>query len=164
MTAIKSHSSCQLLENNMSFTLCSIHILFISNEFHKFWMSFDFRSRCTKNEQIWAKTQADRPLLGRPAWHLHRQGPGFEPVAMWHNQEALSRGLSLDSIGNTERPQHSSKDSQGSPRAQRLQEPTSLENVQEQSKASAKLEAEMGQREASRPPSNCNNGANPTVN
>jgi len=45
----------------MSFTLCSIHILFISNEFYKFWMSFDFRSRCTKNGQIWAKTQPNRP-------------------------------------------------------------------------------------------------------
>ena len=54
-------SGSGLLGNNMSFTLCSIHILFISNEFHEFWMSFDFRSRCTKNEQIWAKTQADRP-------------------------------------------------------------------------------------------------------
>ena len=70
LTAIISHFDRQLLGNKMSFTLCSIHILLISNKFHKFWMSFDFRSRCTKNEQIWAKTQADRPLLGRPAWHL----------------------------------------------------------------------------------------------
>ena len=53
----------------MSFTPCSNHILFISNEFHKFWMSFDFRNKCTKIEQNWAKTQADRPRLGRPAWH-----------------------------------------------------------------------------------------------
>ena len=59
--AIISHSDRQLLGNKLSFTLCSIHILFNSNEFHKFWMSFDFRSKCTKNEQIWVKTQADRP-------------------------------------------------------------------------------------------------------
>jgi hypothetical protein len=52
----------------MSFTLCSIHIFFISNEFYKFWMSFDFRSRCTKNGQIWAKTQRPTSLsqAGRP--------------------------------------------------------------------------------------------------
>ena len=67
LTAIKSHSSRQLLGNNMSFTLCSIHILFIPNEFHEFWMSFDFRNKCTKNGQNWARSQAERPLLGRPA-------------------------------------------------------------------------------------------------
>ena len=70
LTALISHSSRQLLENNMSFTLCSTHILFISNLFHKFWMSFDFRNKCTKNGHKWAKTQAGRPLLGRPTWHL----------------------------------------------------------------------------------------------
>jgi len=61
LTAIISYFDRQLLGNKMSFTLCSIHILFISNEFYKFWMSFDFRSRCTKNGQIWAKTQPNRP-------------------------------------------------------------------------------------------------------
>ena len=152
MTAINSHSSRQLLGNNMSFTLCSIHILFISNEFHKFWMSFDFRNKCTKIEQNWAKTQADRPLLGRPAWYLHRHAPGFEPVAMCHIQDALSRGLGLGSTGNTKRPQHPSKDPQGSPSSQVFREPTSLETTQDQCRASAKSEAEMGQREAGRPP------------
>ena len=88
--AINSHSSHQVLGNNMSFTLCSTHILFISNEFHKFWMSFDCRSRYTKNEYNWAETQADRPLLGRSAWHLQEQDPGFNPVAMRHIHEALS--------------------------------------------------------------------------
>ena len=87
----------------MSFTLCSIHILFISNEFHKFWMSFDCRSRCTKNEQKWAKTQAGRPLLGRPAWHFQEYGPGFDLVVMRHTHEALSRGLGSGSIGCAER-------------------------------------------------------------
>ena len=87
----------------MSFTLCSIHILFNSNEFHKFWISFDCRSRCTKNEQNWAETQADRPLLRWPAWHLQKQCPGFDPVAMRHSHEALSQGLGLGSNGYTER-------------------------------------------------------------
>ena len=51
----------------MSFTLYSIHILFISNEFHKFWMSYDFRSRCTKIEQNLAKTLAGlAPLKTMP--------------------------------------------------------------------------------------------------
>ena len=71
--------------------------------------------------------------------------------------------MGLGSTGNTERLQYPSKDPQSSPRAQVFQEPTSLENAQEQSGVSAKPEAEMGQREAGRP-SNCNTSANPTVN
>ena len=71
LTAIISHSGRQLLGNKLSFTLCSIHILFISNKFHKFWMSFDFRRTHAKKGQKWAKSQADWPILGRPAWHLH---------------------------------------------------------------------------------------------
>ena len=67
LTAIISHSDHQLLANKLTFTLCAIHILFNSNKFHKFWMSYDFRSRCTKNGRNWARTQADQPLLGRPA-------------------------------------------------------------------------------------------------
>ena len=43
LTAIISYFDRQLLRNNMSFTLCSIHILFNSNKFHKFWMSSDFK-------------------------------------------------------------------------------------------------------------------------
>ena len=62
--------------------LIAIHILYISNEFHKFWMSFDFRSWCTKNGQNWAKTQADRPLLGWPAWDLQEHSPGFDTAAI----------------------------------------------------------------------------------
>ena len=147
----------------MSFTLCSIHILFISNEFHKFWISFDFRGRCTKIEQNWAKSQAGRPLLGRAAWHLQDHGPGFDPVAMRHTHEALSRGLGSGSIGYTERHQLWSKDSQGSPKSEVIQQPTSLEDAQRQSEALAKLEAEMGQREAGRP-SNYNRQAKPTAN
>jgi len=136
----------------MSFTLCSIHILFNSNELHKFWMSFDCRSRCTKIGQNRAETQADRPLLGRPAWHLQEHGLGFDPVAMRHTHEALSRGLGSGSIGYTERHQLWSKDSQGSPKSKVIKQPTSLEDARRQSEASAKPEAEMGLREAGRPP------------
>ena len=68
LTAIISRSDRQLLGNKSSFTLCSIHILFNSNKFHKFWMSSDFRGAHDKNGQNWARSQADRPLLGRPAW------------------------------------------------------------------------------------------------
>ena len=116
-------------------------------------MSFDFRDKYTKNRQNWAKSQAGRPLLGRPAWHLQDHGPGFDPVAMRHTHEALSRGLGSGSIGYTERHQLWSKDSQGSPNSKVIQQPTSLDNARRQSEASAKQEAEMGQREASRPSS-----------
>ena len=67
LTANISHSDRQLLRNKLSFTLCSIHILFNSNMFHKFWMSSDFRRTHDKNGRNWARSQADRPLLGRPA-------------------------------------------------------------------------------------------------
>ena len=44
-----------------------------------------------------------------------------------------------------------------------MQKPTSLEDIQEQSKASAKSETEMGQREAGRP-SNCKTDVRTTAN
>ena len=37
LTAIISHFDRQLLENKLSLAACSIHILPISNKFHKFW-------------------------------------------------------------------------------------------------------------------------------
>ena len=126
--------------------------MFISNEFHKFWTSFDFRGRCTEIEQNGAKSQAGRPLLGRPAWYLQKHGPGFNPVAMRHTPKAQSQGLGSGSIGYTERLQHPSKDPQDRPRSNIFRKPTSLEKAQKQSRVSAKLEAEMGQREAGRPP------------
>ena len=44
--AIISRSDRQLLgSNNLSFALCSMHILFDSNKFHKFWMSCACRNR-----------------------------------------------------------------------------------------------------------------------
>ena len=132
-------------------------------------MSCDHRSRCTKIGQIWAETQADRPLLGRPAWHLHIHDPGFKPVAMQHTQGALSRGLCLGSTGYTERLQHPSKDPQDSPRPNVFKQPTSLEDARRQSGVSAKPEAEMGQREAAGLrqagwPSSYNRQQKPTVN
>ena len=39
--------------------------MFISIEFHKFWMSFDCKSRSTNIEQNWAGTQADRPSTSK---------------------------------------------------------------------------------------------------
>ena len=39
LTAIISHFDRQLLGNKSSFAPCSMHILFDSNKFHKFWMS-----------------------------------------------------------------------------------------------------------------------------
>ena len=61
LTAIISHFECQLIGNKISFTPCSIHILLISNKFHKFWMSCAFRRQYTKNEPKLGKTQAGRP-------------------------------------------------------------------------------------------------------
>jgi len=136
----------------MSFTLYSIHILFISNKFHKFWMSSDCRNKCTKNEHKWAKSQADRPLLGRPAWHLQKHGPSFNLVAMRHTHKALSQGLGSGSIGYTERLQHPSRDLQDNPRSNIFRQPTSPEKAQEQCRISANPEAEMGQRETGWPP------------
>ena len=75
-------------QNKLSFTLCSIHILIISNEFHKFWMSSDFMWTCAKIGRKWVKTQADQPLLGRPAWHPWRQCHVFDPEAKLHSHNA----------------------------------------------------------------------------
>ena len=113
--------------------------------------------------QNWAETQADRPLLGQPAWHLQEHGLGFDPAAMKHTHEALSRGLGFSSIGYTERHQLWAKDSQGSPNSKVIQQPTSLEGARRQSEASAKPETEMGQREAGRL-GNCIRQPKPTAN
>jgi hypothetical protein len=51
-------------------------------------MSFDFRRICTKNGRIWVTTQADWPLLGRPAWHPYTCCHVFNPGAMWHEYNA----------------------------------------------------------------------------
>ena len=88
LTAIISHFDRQLLGNKLSFTLCSIHILFKSNKFHKFWMSYDFRSRCNKNWWNWAQTQTDRPPLGRLDWHPWRSCHILDLGAKWHTHNA----------------------------------------------------------------------------
>ena len=49
MTVIISHLDRQLLGNKLSFALCSMHILFDSNKFHKFWMSCAYRNSLSKD-------------------------------------------------------------------------------------------------------------------
>ena len=67
MTAIISHSDRQLLGNKLSFALCSMHILFDSNKFHKFWMSCACRYSLSKDGRNQRKSRplctfrADRP-------------------------------------------------------------------------------------------------------
>ena len=48
LTAIISHFGHQLLGNKLSFVPCSMHILFDSNKFHKFWMSCACRNSLSK--------------------------------------------------------------------------------------------------------------------
>ena len=146
--AIISHSDHQLLENKLSFTLCSIHILFNSNKFHKYWMSFDFRRTHAKRGRIWAKTQADRPILGWPAWHLHRPSHGFDPREMPCTQVPLSRRLDLGSIEWTERLAQGSKDPQFSAKTCPSQQSTSQEDHKRTIATSVQQRAERSQREA----------------
>ena len=57
----------QLLGNKLSFALCSMHILFDSNKFHKFWMSCVCRNPMSKDGRNQRKSRppgifrADRP-------------------------------------------------------------------------------------------------------
>ena len=51
LTAIISRFDCQLLGNELSFAPCSIHILFDSNKFHKFWMSCVCRNPMSKDDR-----------------------------------------------------------------------------------------------------------------
>ena len=151
MTAINSHSSRQLLRNNMSFTLCSIHILFISNEFHKFWMSFDFKNKCTKNGQKWAKTQAGLPLLGRPAWHPYTCCHVFDPGQCDMSTMPLSRGLDVGLIEWTKRLAQGLKDPQLNASSCPSHQSTSQEDHKHTSATSVQRRAERSQREAGRP-------------
>ena len=138
-------------QNKLSFTVCSIHVLFNSNEFHKFWMSFDFRSRCTKNEQIWAKTQTDRPLLGRPAWHPHTHCHVFNPGARSCTQVSLSRGMDVGLIEWTERLAQGSKDPPFSANACPCHQSNSLGDHKHPLAMTVQWRAEESQREAGRP-------------
>ena len=61
LMAIISHFNSQLIGNKLSFTLCYMHILLISNAFHKFWMSCGCIIKYIKNEAKWTK------YPGRPA-------------------------------------------------------------------------------------------------
>ena len=57
MTAIISRSDRQLLGNKLSFALCSMHILFDSNKFHKFWMSCVCRNPLSKDGRSQRKSR-----------------------------------------------------------------------------------------------------------
>ena len=67
MTIIISRFDRQLLGNKLSFAPCSMHILFDSNKFHKFWMSCACRNSPSKDGRNKRKTRppgtirADRP-------------------------------------------------------------------------------------------------------
>ena len=135
----------------MSFALCSIHILFNSNEFHEFCMSFDSRNRYTKNRQKKEKTQADRPLLGRPAWHLYKPCHVFDPGTLSSTQVYLSQGLDVGLIECTERLAQESKDPQLSAKTCPSQQSTSLEDRKHPLATSVQRRAEESQRETGRP-------------
>ena len=134
----------------MRFTLCSIHILFNSNEFHEFWMSFDFRRIHAKRGRIWAKTQDDRPILGRPAWHPHTHCHVFDPGAMSCTQVSLSRGLDVGLIEWTERLAQGSKAPPFSAKTCPSQQSTSLEDHKRPLATSVQQRAERSQREVAR--------------
>jgi len=67
LTAIISRFDRQLLGNKLSFAPCSMHILFDSNKFHKFWMSCACRNQLSKDSRNQRKSRppgtfcADRP-------------------------------------------------------------------------------------------------------
>jgi hypothetical protein len=67
LTAIISRFDRQLLGNKLSFAPCSMHILFDSNKFHKFWMSCACRNPLSKYSRNQRKSRppgtfrADRP-------------------------------------------------------------------------------------------------------
>ena len=141
LTAIISCSDRQLLGNKSSFTLCSIHILFNSNMFHKFWMSSDFRRTHDKNGRNWARSQADRPLLGRPAWHPYTPSHDFDLGAMSGTQMYLSRGLDVSLIVWTERLAKGSKDPQLSAKPCPSQQSTPWSNHKRQDVTSVERRA-----------------------
>ena len=57
LTAIISCFDRQLLGNKLSFALCSMHILFDSIKFHKFWMSCPCRNPLSKDGRNQRKSQ-----------------------------------------------------------------------------------------------------------
>jgi len=62
LTAIISRFDRQLLGNKLSFAPCSMHILFDSNKFHKFWMSCACRNPLSKDHQM------GKPPLPEAKW------------------------------------------------------------------------------------------------
>ena len=114
-------------------------------------MSSDFRRIHDKKERIWAKTQADRPILGRPAWHPHTHCHVFDPGARSCTQVSLSRGLDVGLIEWTERLAQGSKDPQFSVKIRPSQQSTSLEDHKHPLTMSVQWRTEESQREAGRP-------------
>ena len=103
MTVIISHFDRQLLRNKLIFALCTIYILFNSNEFHKFWMSFDFRSKVCQNWTKLAGNQAGRPGTST-----------YMAISLIQGQYDMStvpsnRGLDVGLIKWTKRHWHGSK-------------------------------------------------------
>ena len=66
LTAIISHFDHQLFENKSSFAPCSMHILFNSNKFHKFWMSCACRNLLSKDGRNQRKSRP--PSTFRADW------------------------------------------------------------------------------------------------
>ena len=100
---------------------------------------------------------------GRPAWHPKDTAPTSNQWQCDTFKGLRVEGWALVQMDTPKGLNIHPKGPQGSPRSQIFQQPTSLENAQEQVRASAKSEAEMGQREAGRP-SNCNTDVKPTAN
>ena len=137
LTAIISHFDRQLLGNKMSFTPCSIHILFISNKFHKFWMSCDSRRQYTKNEPKLGKTQAGRPstfTMCAPSSVQEQRDMCTKP---------LNQGLQVGLIKWTERPSTWIEGPTCSTYQDLLDRSTTMEFMHPLIKMSVKREAEM---------------------
>ena len=106
----------------------------------------------TKKGRIWAKTQADRPILGRPAWHPYKPCHVFDPGAMSCTQVPLSQRLDVNLIEWTERLAQGSKDPPFSAKTCPCHRSTSLEDHKCPLATSVQRRAEESQREAGRPP------------
>jgi len=137
LTAIISHPDRQLLRNKLSFTLCSIHILFNSNEFYKFWMSCDFRWICTKNGRKWAKTQDGGPRkAGRPGTPTQHVTTSIQ--GQCNTRTKPLRGLDVGLIRWTERLIHGSKDPQSVQHQEQSSNPAPWSNHKRQVTTSVK--------------------------
>jgi len=115
-------------------------------------MSSDFRRIHDKKGRIWAKTQADRPILGRPAWHPYKPCHVFDPGALSWTQVYLSKELDVGLIEWTESLAQGSNAPPFSAKTCPSQQSTSLEDHKRPLATSVQQRAERSQREAGRPP------------